>query len=384
MGSYPTFTAEQEHHAALELCQARVDRWTALLGYPPLVPKIRLLLEARMKLSDALRSALARLETDADQFRVRRSLANQAQFERTCAELGACLPDLDLDSELAELLVADVERIAANQREGLSIAVSRMPTDSRPFRVYLAACRRAQARVRALTNTFVKANLRLVVSLAQRLAHGRMAIQDVIQEGNIGLIKAVERFDHRRGFRFSTYASWWIRHAVSRGIYNKSRQVRVPVHVHDVHQKLTRVRRRYLAQHGHEPSAAQLADETGLPLAKIEKVLQIGIGPVVSLDAPTSQADGRAAVDLLEDENGQPPGWWLESEELERGLEDALAQLRPMEAEILRLRYGLRDTTPQTLREIGEHYALSRERIRQLQEKAVARVRDELDRMQVL
>jgi RNA polymerase primary sigma factor len=384
MGECPTFTPEQELAASVELRVARSDRWATLLCYPPLLPAIRTLLQQRLELGDELVSLLPELERSAEEFRLRRTLANESRFGDLCKRAGVLLPDLDLDSELAELLIADVERIANNVRDGLTLEVSRMPGDSRPFRVYLGSCRRAQQRVRRLTNEFAKANLRLVVSLARRLAHGRLPLPDLVQEGNIGLLKAVERFDPRRGFRFSTYASWWIRHSISRAIYNKSRQVRLPVHVHDVQQKLSRARRLFLAQNGREPSVDELSRDTGIPAAKVEKISSVDLAPIVSLDAPYSRTDDRAAIELLEDERNAPPDWELEAHEIGLGLEDALASLQPMEADILRRRFGLDDGQPQTLREIGERYALSRERIRQLQERAVGNLRAELSRMQLL
>ena len=384
MGDYPTFSVDEERETAIALRRARCDRWAALLCYPPLVPSIRALIVERLEVDGALAAELARLEDSAERFRLRRTLANQAEFEELCRALGAKLPDLDTDSELADRLIADVERIANNDREGLCVEVARMPGDSRPFRNYLAGCREAQRRVRRLSERFTRANLRLVVSLARRLSRGQLPLQDLIQEGNIGLLKAVERFDHRRGFRFSTYAGWWIRHAISRAIYNKGRQVRLPVHVHDASQKITKARRVYLAKHGREPSVEELERETGLATPKIERILRLEQGPVLSLDAPASRSDDRPAVDTLEDDAEASPGWALEAVELEQGLEDALACLRPMEADILRRRYGLENTKPETLREIGERYALSRERIRQLQERAVEHMRDEFLRLRLL
>ncbi|NVB38694.1 sigma-70 family RNA polymerase sigma factor [Pseudenhygromyxa sp. WMMC2535] len=384
MGDCPTFSAEREQQVAQNLRSARCSRWAALLAYPPFVPGIRAVIDERLEVDDELRARLDRLVESADEFRTRRTLANEAAFAELCALVGADLVEIDVDSELAERLMADVEKIARGEREDLSFEVARMPGDSRPFRVYFDRCRSAQRRVRKYVNDFVQANLRLVVSLARRLAHGRMSLQDLIQEGNIGLLKAVERFDHRKGFRFSTYASWWIRHAISRAIYNKARQVRLPVHVHDVHQKVTRFCRNHRAQHGSEPSTEQIAEHTGIALAKVEKVLALELGPVVSLDAPVSGYDERAGVDLLEDEDAPGPGWSLEVSELELGLEGALDSLRPMEADILRRRYGLSGVEKETLREIGERYALSRERIRQLQERAVGRMRDEFSRLQLL
>jgi len=384
MGEVPTFTADQEQDEAIRLREARVQRWSTLLAYPPLVPSIRKLINERLELDAELAALLDRVGLSAEEFRLRRTLANEAEFLELCKQAGAGLPDIDTDSELAELLVADLERIAANERERLTLEISRMPGDSRPFRNYHEQVRKSAARVRKLTNDFAKANLRLVVSLARRLAHGRLPLQDLIQEGNIGLLKAVERFDHRRGFRFSTYASWWIRHSISRAIYNKGRQVRLPVHVHDVQQKITRTRRLYEAQHGREPSIQELSEAIGVPVSKVETISRIELGPIISLDAPASRNDERSGVDLLEDEHAVSPCFGLEALEIDAGLEDALASLRPMEADILRRRYGLQGVQQETLREIGERYALSRERIRQLQERAVSHMRDEFSRRSLL
>lgn len=384
MGLCPTYSAEEEHEAAIKLRVGRVQRWAALLAYPPLVASIRKLIDERLEVDAELASLLDRLALEGEEFRVRRTLANEAEFVELCKQAGARMPDIDIDSELAELLVADVNRIANNDRDGLTLEVARMPGDSRPFRNYHEQVRKAAAHVRKLTNDFAKANLRLVVSLARRLSHGRLPLQDLIQEGNIGLLKAIERFDHRRGFRFSTYASWWIRHSISRAIYNKGRQVRLPVHVHDVHQKITRTRRLYEAQHGREPTLEELADATGVALAKIEKIARIELGPIISLDAPSSRNDERTGVELLEDESLPGLGHELEAFELDAGLEDALSTLRPMEADILRRRFGLDGVEQETLREIGERYALSRERIRQLQERAVSSMRAEFSRMELL
>jgi RNA polymerase primary sigma factor len=383
MGKCPIFTPEQELAASVELRAARSDRWTALLSYAPLVPAIRKLLDARLELDDEIAQLLVTLERSAEAFLLHRTSAKESQLGELCKRAGVLLLDLDLDSELAELLIADVERIANNQRDGLTLEVSRIPGDSRPFRVYLCSCRREQRRVRRLTDEFAKANLRLVVSLARRLGRGRLPLPDLVQEGNLGLLKAIERFDPRRGFRFSTYASWWIRHSVTRAIVNKSRQVRLPGHVQEVQRRLSHARRLFLTQNGSEPSVEELAHQTGIPVAKVEKVVRVDRGLILSLDGPSSH-DDHPATDWLEDERSAAPDGELEAQQIGLGLEDALASLRPMEADILRRRYGLDGGRPETLREIGEHYALSRERIRQLQERAVGHMRAELSRMQLL
>ncbi|PRP95672.1 RNA polymerase sigma factor SigA [Enhygromyxa salina] len=377
MGACAVFTEHEELSKAIELHQARCAHWAALLHYAPLCPSICALAQARLELDRALELALAELIVAAGQFRQRRSLAEEARFHKLCEEVGAKLVEVDVDRKLARLLTADVERIAKGQREGLVVEIARMPGDSRPFRNYRRGCAQADRRVQRLTERFANANLRLVVSLARRLGRGRLPLEDLIQEGNIGLLKAVERFDHRRGFRFSTFASWWIRHSISRAIYNKSRLVRLPVHVHDALHKITRARRSYRANQGKEPTVEQLAQETGLGPAKIERILELTLGSVTSLDAPGSRGDDRPVVDMLEDEQEPAPGEALEADELHAGLSDVLDGLRPMEADILGRRFGLGGLEPETLREVGERHALSRERIRQLQERALERIRSE-------
>jgi RNA polymerase primary sigma factor len=385
IGDHPTFGPERELQEAVKLRQARVQRWTALLAYPPLVASIRALIDERLTVDAEVAVELDELERAAEELRLRRTLANQSEFNVVCERVSERLVDLDLDGTLAELLVADLDRIAAGERDGLTLAVSRMPTGSRLFRSHHARVRAAAKQVRELTHKFAKANLRLVVSLARRFARGRMNLEDLIQEGNIGLLKAIGRYDHRRGFRFSTYAAWWIRHSISRAIYNKGLQVRLPVHVHDIQQKLVRLRRSHELAHGREPTVAELAAATGIPAAKIEMIANLEFGPLLSLDAPASAAGAMTArVELLEDEDEFGPDAVLEANELDAGLDEALASLQPMEADIVRRRYGLEGVQPETLRELGERYALSRERIRQLQARAVHHMREEFSRLSLL
>ena len=385
MGAHPTFPPPQERQKAEQLWTTRCQRWAALLSYPPLVSSMRALIDARLEVDGELAPLLERLERAAEEFRRSRTSANEAHFRELCGQAGAALVDVDTDGKLAEVLVADVAKVAQRERDGLTLAVARLPSESRPFRLFHEAVSSADTRLRRFVDHFARANLRLVVTLARRLARGRLSMQDAIQEGNLGLLKAIDRFDHRKGFRFSTYASWWIRHAISRAIYNKARQVRLPVHVHDTHHKIARTRRRYEAEYGREPSLDELASETGVPRAKIEKVTALELGPIISLDAPVSPTNTRMGVDLIEDEDESiEPSRALESFELEGELHEALSGLQPMELDILRRRYGLDGVEEETLQSIGERYALSRERIRQLQEQAVGRVRETFDRAGLL
>jgi RNA polymerase primary sigma factor len=211
-----------------------------------------------------------------------------------------------------------------------------------------------------------------------------MPLQDLIQEGNIGLMKAVDRFDHRKGFRFSTYGSWWIRHAISRAIADKGRAVRLPVHMIDAYHKVSKARRELETLNGRDPTAQELAAHTGLAAAKIEKMDTLLLEQPVSLDKQVSEGDGRKVIDFLEDDSTETPGESLEADALSRHVREVITGLRPIEADILRKRFGLEEDSELTLKEIGEQYSLSRERIRQLQEQALGKIRRELRRLDML
>jgi RNA polymerase primary sigma factor len=247
----------------------------------------------------------------------------------------------------------------------------------------IAAADRAAALAR---NAFVKANLRLVVSIARRFNHGRMALADLIQEGNLGLIKAVERYDYRRGFRFSTYASWWIRHAISRALADKGREIRLPVHMIDAHHRLTKARRQLTASLGRQPSTEELSAATQMPSDKIEKMRSWVMEQPLSIDRPVGDAEGRTLGEVLEDPDREETSLAasMEADAVTSEVRDLLGELRPIEADILRQRFGLDTEQELTLKEIGDRYKLSRERIRQLQEQALCKMRRAMQRRDLL
>jgi RNA polymerase primary sigma factor len=234
-------------------------------------------------------------------------------------------------------------------------------------------------------NEFVKANLRLVVSIARRFNHGRMALADLIQEGNLGLMKAVERYDHRRGFRFSTYASWWIRHAISRALADKGREIRLPVHMIDAQHRLTKARRELTAKLGRQPTTEEIAEATQMPADKVEKMRSWILDQAISIDRPVGDEDGRNLAEMLEDpeRDDNSPTDDLATEAMTQEVRTLLDELKPIEADILRRRFGLDDDQELTLKEIGEKYNLSRERIRQLQEQALSKMRRALQRKEM-
>lgn len=289
--------------------------------------------------------------------------------------------DVDIDNMIAEEEEVDMENIDLSVPEGVSIEdpvrmylkeIGKVPLLSAEREIELA--KRMEEGDEDAKKELAEANLRLVVSIAKRYVGRGMLFLDLIQEGNLGLIKAVEKFDYHKGYKFSTYATWWIRQAITRAIADQARTIRIPVHMVETINKLIRVSRQLLQELGREPLPEEIAKELDMPVERVREILKISQEPV-SLETPIGEEEDSHLGDFIQGDNVPVPAEAAAQTLLKEQLDEVLDTLTEREQKVLRLRFGMNDGRARTLEEVGKEFDVTRERIRQIEAKALRKLR---------
>jgi RNA polymerase primary sigma factor len=380
LAEHELLTPEDERELSQGIEDTEVLTWERVLSRPEVVRPLLLLIEPNLEQPVKFPKLHKVLDEMLKSKRARKDEKLVKKLNLAAKEAAVELRKLDLDRVHIDAVVRELYR--AREAALASQETWWVDGTARDAAAFVDEVRQAHRDAMNLRDEFVRANLRLVVTMARRYDRGGMPLADLIQEGNLGLMHAVSRFDYRRGLRFSTYACWWIRHAIGRALADKARAVRIPVHMLEAQQQLEKVRQGLVGELGRPPTPQELAKAARVPLAKLNQMHRYIMGQPMSLDRPVHDDDDRSFGDTMADPDSEEhsPADNMTTQTLTDQVKRLLHYLSPIEADVLTKRFGLGDDEERTFREIGDQYHLSRERIRQIQNSALDKLKRALER----